>query len=185
MRSRRALPFAVLALCAADPLHDSAEDTIRAANAAFQRKDAAAAEKLYAAAEERTADPGLVAFNTATLLFQKDDFRDAELHYRRAIEDKACPHERAAKAWFNRGTCLVRRGGSAGVFRSAVACFERCLELEQTEPAPRRHIDEIVWHSGLLGWLYRHQGRDSLRVVAFIVQNELWRFLDGISRVTA
>lgn len=143
MRSRRALPFAVLALCAADPLHDSAEDTIRAANAAFQRKDAAAAEKLYAAAEERTADPGLVAFNTATLLFQKDDFRDAELHYRRALEDKACPPDRAAKAWFNRGTCLVRRGGAAGVYRSAVACFERCLELEQPDPAQHLVRDNL------------------------------------------
>ncbi|HUR55665.1 MAG TPA: hypothetical protein VMZ71_16125, partial [Gemmataceae bacterium] len=72
-----------------------------------------------------------------------EDFRDAELHYRRAIEDKACPPERAAKAWFNRGTCLVRRGGSAGVFRSAVACFERCLELEQPEPAPQLVRDNL------------------------------------------
>lgn len=137
------LPAACLFLVAADPLHETAESTVRAANAAFKNKDADAAEKLYAAAEEKTADPGLVAFNKAALLFQKEDFRDAELHYRRAIEDKACPPDRAAKAWFNRGTCLVRRGGSAGAYRSAVACFERCLELDQPDPAPQLVRDNL------------------------------------------
>src|SRR5207245_17713 len=104
--------FALLgvALVAATP--HAAEDVIRAANAAFLRDDLAAADRLYAAAEERTADPGLVAFNRATVLFQKGEFRDAELHYSRVLDDRACPPERAARAWFNRGTCLVRRGGT-------------------------------------------------------------------------
>lgn len=144
------LPAACLFLMAADPLHESAESTVRAANAAFKNKDTEAAEKLYAAAEEKTADPGLVAFNKATLLFQKEDFRDAELHYRRVIRDKACPPERLAKAFFNCGTCLVRRGGSAGVYRSAVECFEKCLDLDQHEPAPalvRENLElaKLLW----------------------------------------
>ena len=143
-------PVSCLLLTAADPLHESAESAVRAANAAFKNKDTEAAEKLYAAAEEKTADPGLVAFNKATLLFQKDDFRDAELHYRRAIRDKACPPERLAKAFFNCGTCLVRRGGSAGVYRSAVECFEKCLDLDQSEPAPalvRENLElaKLLW----------------------------------------
>jgi tetratricopeptide (TPR) repeat protein len=137
------VPLAVVLLCAADAVHDNAENAVRAANAAFLRREADVAEKLYADAEERTADPGLVAFNKATLLAQKEDFRDAELHYRRALEDRACPPERAAKAWFNCGTCLLRRGGNASVYRSAVACFERCLELEQPEPQPAAVRDNL------------------------------------------
>ena len=39
-----------------------------------------------------------------------------------------CPADRAARAWYNRGTCLVRRGGAAAVYRSAISCFDRCLE---------------------------------------------------------
>src|SRR5262245_45857305 len=112
------LPSALLVLLAAAPLPtDSPDDLIRQANTAFARGDTEAAEKFYAAAEERTADPGLVAFNKAAVLFGKGEFRDAELHYSRVIEDRACPPDRAAKAWFNRGTCLLRRGGSVAVYR--------------------------------------------------------------------
>jgi tetratricopeptide (TPR) repeat protein len=122
------IPF-VLLLAAAVPMPDeSPDDLIRRANSAFLRGDVDAADSLYTAAEGRTGDPGLVAFNKAAVLFQKDEFYAAELHYARSLDDKACPPDRAARAWFNRGTCLVRRGGSAGVFRSAIACFERCLD---------------------------------------------------------
>src|SRR5262245_42283796 len=123
------LPFAFCLLSAAAPPTEPPDDLIRRANAAFEKGDAEAADALYAAAEERTADPGLVAFNKAAVLFKRGGFRDAELHYARVLEDKACPPDRAAKAWFNRGTCLLRRGGTASVYRSAVACFERCLDL--------------------------------------------------------
>lgn len=139
-----------LLLAAADPVHESAEDTIRSANAAFLRGERDAAEKLYAAAEERTADPGLVAFNKAAVLFARGEFRDAELHYARVLKDKACPPDRAAKAWFNRGTCLVRRGGPADVYRSAIACFEKCLELNPPDPpreAARDNLElaKLLW----------------------------------------
>ena len=109
------LPFALSTLlAAAAPLPtDGPDDLIRQANAAFARGDVEAAEKLYAAAEERTADPGLVAFNKAAVLFGRGEFRFAEEHYTRVLEDKACPPGRAAKAWFNRGTCLLRRGGAS------------------------------------------------------------------------
>ena len=121
------IPFALMALAAAAPM-DAPEELIRRANAAFLAGDGETADSLYAAAEERTGDPGLVSFNKAAVQFQKGEFFAAELNYSRTLEDKACPAERATKAWFNRGTCLVRRGGSAGVFRSAIACFDRCLE---------------------------------------------------------
>jgi tetratricopeptide (TPR) repeat protein len=136
---------------AAAQSHEGAEELIRRANAAFLRDDLTAADQLYAAAEERTADPGLVAFNKAAVLFQKGEFRDAEQHYARVLDDKACPPDRAARAWFNRGTCLLRRGGIAPVYRSAVACFERCLDLNPPDESLRadaRHnleLAKLLW----------------------------------------
>lgn len=143
-------PVACLLLAAADPVHESAADAIRAANAAYLRGDREAAEKLYAAAEERTADPGLVAFNKGAVLFARGEYRDAELHYARVLKDRACPPDRAAKAWFNRGTCLLKRGGPADVYRSAIACFERCLDLSPPDPpreAARDNLElaKLLW----------------------------------------
>jgi tetratricopeptide (TPR) repeat protein len=136
------LPFSacLVALLAAAPTPDDPPDElIRRANAAFLREDIEAADALYAAAEERTADPGLVAFNKAAVLFAQGRFRDAELHYARVLDDRACPPDRAARAWYNRGTCLLRRGGPPTVYRSAAACFERCLALH---PHERRLRDD-------------------------------------------
>lgn len=146
------LPASLLALSAAGPpAADTPDDLIRRGNAAFAAGDAAAADALYAAAEERACDPGLVAFNRAAVLFGRGEFRDAESHYARALDDAACPPGRAARAWYNRGTCLVRRGGGAAVFRSAVACFERCLDLgpgDDTLAADARHnleLAKLLW----------------------------------------
>lgn len=139
------------AVSAAAPPPADTDELIRRANAAFEKGDAEAADALYAAAEERTADPGLIAFNRAAVLFRKGDFRDAELHYARVLEDRACPPDRAARAWFNRGTCLLRRGGTPAAYRSAVACFERCLDLDPAdEPlkADARHnleLAKLLW----------------------------------------
>jgi tetratricopeptide (TPR) repeat protein len=153
-RLDRRIGFAVVAACgvaAASATPQAADDLIRQANAAFLRDDLPAADRLYAAAEERTADPGLVAFNRAAVLFQKGEFRDAELLYTRALDDRACPPDRAARAWFNRGTCLVRRGGAAAVYRSAIACFERCLDADAADDplkADARHnleLAKLLW----------------------------------------
>ena len=132
---------------AAPPATESPDDLIRRANAAFLRGDAEAADSLYAAAAERTGDPGLVAFNQAAVLFQKGEFYPAEVQYARVLDDKACPPDRAARAWFNRGTCLLRRGGGTGVYRSAVACFEHCLDspaADETLRADARHNLELA-----------------------------------------
>src|SRR5262245_10932041 len=85
------------------------DELVRQGNAAFRAGDAAAAGRLYAAAVEYTADPGLVAFNTAAVLFEQGEYRDAELHYVRALDDKAAPPDRRAKALYNRGVCIVKR----------------------------------------------------------------------------
>lgn len=143
------LAMPAFALLAAGPPAGSEppDDLIRRANAAFLRGDAEAADSLYAAAAERTGDPGLVAFNQAAVLFQKGEFYPAEVQYAHTLDDKACPPDRAARAWFNRGTCLLRRGGSVGVYRSAVACFEHCLDSSATDETLRadaRHNLELA-----------------------------------------
>ena len=149
------LPLLLLPLLSAATPPGSASgspnDLIREANAAFLRGDTEAADQLYAAAEERTADPGLVAFNRGAVLFQREEYRAAEVHYARALDDRACPPERAVRAWYNRGTCLLRRGGDAGAYRSAIACFERCLELgtaDESLQADARHnleLAKVLW----------------------------------------
>lgn len=151
--TRYLLPVAgAVLLGAAAPIPaENPDDLIRRANTAFAHGETEAAEKLYAAAEERTADPGLVAFNKAAVLFDRGEFRDAEVHYARVLEDKACPADRATKAWFNRGTCLLRRGSTVAVYRTAVACFERCLDMNPTDAtltADARHnleLAKLLW----------------------------------------
>lgn len=130
MRSRRWLlllipPLAVLV--AASPRADvSTEELIRAGNAAVTRGEFQKAEEWYAAAEERTADPGLVAFNKANTLFHRDRFADAERHYTRALDDADSPSARRASALYNRGVCLLKQGGLTRL-RSAIESFDRCL----------------------------------------------------------
>lgn len=137
----------VAILGAAQPLPtDSPEELIRRANAVFAT-DPVAADALYVAAEERTADPGLVAFNRAAVLFHRGDYREAERYYDRVLADAACPPERAAQAWYNRGTSLLYRGGSLGVYRSAIACFENALHSPGADDplkAKARHNLEIA-----------------------------------------
>jgi tetratricopeptide (TPR) repeat protein len=130
----------------------SPEELIRQANTAILRGAVEDADRLYALAEEKTTDPGLVAFNRAAILFQLGEFREAERHYARVLADAACPPERAAKALYNRGTCLLRRGVSAAVYRSAIACLEQCLissAADEPLKADARHnleLAKILWN---------------------------------------
>lgn len=145
--------FCVLtfALAAAPPPSESPEELIRLGNAAYLRGDLDAADRLYQAAAERTTDPGLVAFNRAAVAVRRGEVREAELDYLRALDDRAAPPDRRAKALYNRGVCLLARGGSAGVYRSAIACFEQSLDLFATgDPlaADARHnleLAKLLW----------------------------------------
>lgn len=157
------LPLAVLVLPGASPpTAPTPEELIRQANAKFAEKDLDAADRLYDAAEERTADPGLVAFNRAAVLFQQGKFREAELAYTRTVKDRACPPDRLARALYNRGTCLLRRAPAtwsrpadaeevAALCWSAAADFARCLELASTDEQLRddaRHnlrLAKLLW----------------------------------------
>lgn len=140
------LTFFLLAAAAA-PHAESPDDLVRQANALFRGGDKAAADKLYATAEERTGDPGLVAFNRGAVLFDQSKFALAADSYERVLKDAACPDERAAKAWYNRGTCLLRLGGSWDTYRRAVACFEHTLDSPAADErlrADARHNIELA-----------------------------------------
>ena len=120
---------AVTLFAAAVPNPDSTvDDMIRAGNEAYLRGDTTMADQLYRQAEQRTADPGLVAFNRAGLFFQAGNYREAELFYVRVLDDQAAPSKRRARAWYNRGVCLIHRGG-VSEYRSAIESFERCLAI--------------------------------------------------------
>jgi hypothetical protein len=141
-----AVLFAAAAVAAGPPA-----DLVRRANDSFARGDIDAADHLYADAAEWTADPGLVAFNRAAVLFARGEFRDAELHYLRALADAAVPAERRKRALFNRGVCLLKRGGPSSVYRSAINSFDGCLDADPGDPAldaDARHnleVAKVLW----------------------------------------
>jgi tetratricopeptide (TPR) repeat protein len=148
-------PFSLFLFCAlaAAPLPtDTPDDLIRRANEALRAGDAEGADQLYGAAEERTTDPGLVAFNRAGVLFEQKKYRDAERHYDRVLEDAACPPARSARAWYNRGTCLLNRGGTLEVYRAAIACFENALDNPAADPEVRDRAPHNLELAKLL-WL--------------------------------
>ena len=89
------------------------DDFVRQGNAAFERQDYQAAVDLYARAEERTTDPGLVAFNKATACYRVGRFAEAAAGYRRCLEDEQAPPERRARAFYDLGNALVKQSGDA------------------------------------------------------------------------
>ena len=153
---RFGIPLLILTtglLISAAPIDSrSPEELIRLGNAASLRGDLALAEQHYTAAMERTDDPGLVAFNKAAIALQFGELRDAEVHYLRCLDDQAAPPLRRAKAQYNRGVCLLARGGSATVYRSAISCLEQCLDLNHDDAilnADAQHnleIAKLLWN---------------------------------------
>lgn len=69
---------------------------MRLGNAAFGQKDYDAAVNFFEAAEARTADPGLVAFNKAAALYRLGRYAEAERHYRMCLEDAEGPRKAQA-----------------------------------------------------------------------------------------
>ncbi|MBN9121044.1 MAG: tetratricopeptide repeat protein [Planctomycetes bacterium] len=149
------LAFFLLALAAAPPRADTPDEVVRRANEALRAGNVEEANELYAAAEERTTDPGLVAFDRAAVLFEQKNYREAERHYDRVLEDASCPPERAARAWYNRGTCLLNRGGSIDVYRAAIACFENALDV----PAADQEVRDRAPHNLELAKLHWNEER--------------------------
>ena len=125
--------FALLSLApgpVADPLR-----YVREGNTAYQRGELTTAAKLYTVAADSTDDPGLIAFNLAAVLAAEGEWRMAEQEYLRCLADRECPGERRNFAEYNRGVCLLKRGGKATIFRVAINCFESVLDSNPGDPA--------------------------------------------------
>jgi tetratricopeptide (TPR) repeat protein len=151
--SRTRLLFALLTLglISAAPAEPPA-DLIRDANTAFERGDLDTAESLYSRAEERTPDPGLVAFNKGTALYRRADLRRAELSFRRALGDAEIPADRRGRALYNLGNCLVRQAGDTDVklLQAAIDCYEMALresadEGVRSDAGHNLEVAKLLW----------------------------------------
>ena len=154
-RMRTAIPTTIAAAAiltvSASPGERPPDELVRLGNLAYHSGDVSTAGRLYESAAVRTTDPGLVAFNTAAVRFADGDYRAAEVHYLQALSDPAIPPGRRAEAEYNRGVCLLRRGGSADVYRAAIAAFEAALAVPGADAglaADARHnleLAKLLW----------------------------------------
>lgn len=128
------VPLALFLVSAAPPAE--VEDWIRQANDAFAREQYQEAVDLYAKAEGKTLDPGLVAFNKGTALHHLGQYAEAAAHFQRCVEDTAAAKERLQKGHYDLGVSLLAqsRGLEADVLRRAVSAFRSCLDLTPSDP---------------------------------------------------
>jgi len=127
-------------------------DRVRVGNEAVRLGNLELAERHYRIAAERTTDPGLVAFNRATIAFAKGDYREAELGYLRVLEDRDALAPRRLRATFDRGVCLLHRGNDIAGLRAAITCFESALDSNPTDEtfrADAQHnleLAKLLWN---------------------------------------
>jgi tetratricopeptide (TPR) repeat protein len=128
------------------------DDLVRSASEAFARGDLDDAEFLFAQAEEHAADPGLVAFNKGAILYRRNDFRRAELCFRRTLGDAAIPADRRSKALYNLGNCLVRQAGESDIkqLQSAIDCYEMAIREAtddgvRTDASHNLELAKLLW----------------------------------------
>jgi tetratricopeptide (TPR) repeat protein len=116
------------------------EDLVRQGNAALARGDYSRALEALEAAEERTTDPGLVAFNKAVALYHQGDPARAELSFRLSLENAPAP--RRARAMYNLAVCLVQEAGDrdARKLEEAVGLLERYLREAESGIVPAAHV---------------------------------------------
>ncbi len=128
------------------------EDLLRSASEAFYRRDLDSAELLYQQAEDRTLDPGLVAFNKGMVLYRRGDFRKAELCFRRSLGDAAIPRERRAKGLYNLGNALVQQSGEKEMklLQAAIECYELAIrgtddQGTKDDASDNLEIAKLLW----------------------------------------
>jgi tetratricopeptide (TPR) repeat protein len=128
-----------------------ADALVRQGNAAFERKDYAGAVALFTRAEPLANDPGLIAFNKAAALYQLANYREAERHYRCALENSSEP--RRTNARYGLANCLVQQGQGLGAaaLQEAIELYELCLRRDDLDPdlgTDARHnleLAKLLW----------------------------------------
>lgn len=135
---------------AGESIDDSARQVREWVEKAYQAEEAgdpSAAEQALREAFWQTADPGQVAFHWGLVEYHRKRYREAELWFERVLADPECPRERLGRAWYNRGVCLLQRGGDASTYRLAIVCFQRALDsggLDTVRTADARYHLELA-----------------------------------------
>src|SRR5262249_22266332 len=133
----------LMLLAAAPPASENLERQANAAFAAGRFDDAA---HLYARAEERTTEPGRVAYNAGVAYFNLGRYREAERLFRCALDSGA--QSRRARALYNLGTCLLfsSEGRDATRLGEAIRYFDQCAESQADSAlvADARHNLELA-----------------------------------------
>jgi Ca-activated chloride channel family protein len=147
-------PLALVLVSAAPPTtknvpRSPVDDLIDKGNAAYAAADYPTALKWYEQAEERSLDPGLVAFNKAAALYRLERYAEAARHYQRSLEDRQAPPLRQARGYYDLGNCLVKQAGPADakILEQAVHSFRDCLALQPDDSglvADARHNLELA-----------------------------------------
>jgi len=130
-----------------DDLEKKVREWVEKAYQAEEAGDPFAAEQALREALARTADPGKVAFHWGLLEYHRKRYREAELWFERVLADPESPRERLGRAWYNRGVCLLHRGGDASTYRLAIVCFQRALDsggLDAVRAADARYHLELA-----------------------------------------
>lgn len=135
--SKRAhtIALAMLALFLVSAAPSVVDDYLRLGNEAYTQKDYKQALEWYAKAEWNALDPGLVAFNKGSALYQLGRPSEAALHFERCLEDDAAPLERRQKALYDLGTARLKASPQTDPeqLKQAVEAFRACLELAPPE----------------------------------------------------
>jgi tetratricopeptide (TPR) repeat protein len=151
-----------IALTSATP-DQEAEELVRQGNRAFAEGRYEEAASLYQQAEERTTDPGLVAFNKAASLYAKDRYEAAESYYWLCLGDagpriekllrqhpdrdlpakvRAAAGPRLARVLYNVGNCFLKKSdGTRGeVLEQAIIVFDHCQRLNDGDARFRADV---------------------------------------------
>ena len=136
-----------LALVAAAPPAVPPDELVRQGNAAAGREDYPKALELYEQAEERTTDPGQIAFNEGVVLYRDGKFAQAEMHFRLARQDAT--GRRQMWAAYDLAASLVQDAGDsdAAKLTEAIGLLEECLRHEEVDEgfaADVRHNLELA-----------------------------------------
>ncbi|MFO0927990.1 MAG: hypothetical protein U0736_13270 [Gemmataceae bacterium] len=141
----RLLGIAVVLLVAAAADPPDVAALLRASQAAVAADDLAGAVALLEQAQRWTTDPGLVAFNLATVRYEQarqgnpQALGAAEAAYR-CLLDRGNPHRPAAA--FGLGNCLLLRGTTGALdavsLRAAIDRYTECDRRPRLSAGPCR-----------------------------------------------
>lgn len=142
------LPVASLLIAAAPG--QPAEELLRLGNEAFHNQQYKEALDWYQKAVERSLDPGLVAYNQALAFYHTGQFREAELHFRRCLED--ADGTRRSQALYGMGNSLLMQANKidAALLRKAIKCYQVCRQDGDLTPEFRAQVDHNLELARLL-----------------------------------